>query len=237
MSALKNDILVRVLNHLPVDRIPVWMMRQAGRTDPEYNQLRKKDGRALEELFLDPETAIKISLLPKRLGVDAIIMFQDILTPLTPMGAGFHFDPGPVLGIPDRTYSQVKALRAVDPEIHLQPVAQILKGLNAELKGELPVLGFAGSPMSLAFFMIAGKSPNRKIEEVLAFVEEQPAIIEALLDLLTEMTLEYLNYQIVSGANAVQLFPCRIFRQNNPVLILKATLQNFEKCMIFHDQY
>ena len=105
MSALKNDILVRVLNHLPVDRIPVWMMRQAGRTDPEYNQLRKNDGRALEELFLDPETAIKISLLPKRLGVDAIIMFQDILTPLTPMGAGFHFDPGPVLEIPVRTFS------------------------------------------------------------------------------------------------------------------------------------
>ncbi|HIA33703.1 MAG TPA: uroporphyrinogen decarboxylase, partial [Candidatus Lambdaproteobacteria bacterium] len=191
MSVFKNDRLIRVLNYLPVDRIPVWMMRQAGRTDPEYNQLRKNDGRALEELFADPEIAIKISLFPKRLGVDAIIMFQDILTPLTPMGAGFHFDPGPVL---------------VDPEIHLQTVAQILKGLNAELKGELPVLGFAGSPMSLAFFLIAGNSPNRKIEEVLAFVEEQPAITEALLELLTEMTVDYINFQMASGAHAVQLF-------------------------------
>ena len=115
MTALKNDILVRVLNHLPVNRIPVWMMRQAGRTDPEYNQLRKNDGRALEELFADPEIAIKISLLPKRLGVDAIIMFQDILTPLTPAGAGFRFAPGPILEKPVRTFSQVKALRAVDP--------------------------------------------------------------------------------------------------------------------------
>ena len=206
MSVIKNDRLLRVLNHLPVDRVPVWMMRQAGRTDPEYNQLKKNDGRALEKLFADPEIAIKISLLPKRLGVDAIIMFQDILTPLTPAGAGFHFAPGPILEKPVRTMAQVKALRAFDPEVHLQSVSQILKGLNAELKGELPVLGFAGSPMSLAFFMIAGRSPNQKLAEVLAFIEEQAEISQALLDWLTLMTVDYLNFQIASGAHAVQLF-------------------------------
>ena len=206
MSVIKNDRLLRVLNHLPVDRVPVWMMRQAGRTDPEYNQLKKNDGRALEKLFADPEIAIKISLLPKRLGVDAIIMFQDILTPLTPAGAGFHFAPGPILEKPVRTMAQVKALRAFDPEVHLQSVSQILKGLNAELKGELPVLGFAGSPMSLAFFMIAGRSPNQKLAEVLAFIEEQAEISQALLDWLTVMTVDYLNFQIASGAHAVQLF-------------------------------
>ena len=206
MSVLKNDRLLRVLKHLPVDRVPVWLMRQAGRTDPEYCQLRKKDGRPLEKLFLDPETATKISLLPKRLGVDAIIMFQDILTPLTPMGAGFHFDPGPVLEKPVRTMAQVKALRLLDPETELRAVAQILSGLKTELAGELPVLGFAGSPMSLAFFMIAGSSPNKKINEVLAFVVEQPSFIRALLERLTEMTVDYLNYQIASGADAVQLF-------------------------------
>ena len=206
MSVIKNDRLLRVLNHLPVDRVPVWMMRQAGRTDPEYNQLKKNDGRALEKLFADPEIAIKISLLPKRLGVDAIIMFQDILTPLTPAGAGFHFAPGPILEKPVRTMAQVKALRAFDPGVHLQSVSQILKGLNAELKGELPVLGFAGSPMSLAFFMIAGRSPNQKLAEVLAFIEEQAEITQALLDWLTVMTVDYLNFQIASGAHAVQLF-------------------------------
>jgi len=206
MSVFKNDRLIRVLNYLPVDRIPVWMMRQAGRTDPEYNQLRKNDDRALEELFADPEIAIKISLLPKRLGVDAIIMFQDILTPLTPMGARFHFAPGPILEKPVRTMAQVKALRLPEPETELRTVAQILGGLKTELAGELPVLGFAGSPMSLAFFMIAGSSPNKKIKEVLAFIKEQPAITEALLELLTEMTVDYLNYQIASGADAVQLF-------------------------------
>ena len=206
MSVIKNDRLLRVLNQLPVDRVPVWMMRQAGRTDPEYNQLKKNDGRALENLFADPEIAIKISLLPKRLGVDAIIMFQDILTPLTPAGAGFHFAPGPILEKPVRTMAQVKALRAFDPGVHLQSVSQILKGLNAELKGELPVLGFAGSPMSLAFFMIAGRSPNQKLAEVLAFIEEQAEISQALLDWLTLMTVDYLNFQIASGAHAVQLF-------------------------------
>ena len=206
MSVFKNDRLIRVLNHLPVDRIPVWMMRQAGRTDPEYNQLRKNDGRALEELFADPEIAIKISLFPKRLGVDAIIMFQDILTPLTPMGAGFHFDPGPVLERPVRTMAEVKALRLPEPDTDLQTVAQILSGLKEELAGELPILGFAGSPMSLALFLIAGSSPNRKLEEVLAFIKEQPEITQALLELLTTMTVDYLNYQIASGADAVQLF-------------------------------
>jgi len=206
MSVIKNDRLLRVLNHQPVDRVPVWIMRQAGRTDPEYNQLRKNDGRALEKLFSDPEISIKISLLPKRLGVDAIIMFQDILTPLTPAGAGFHFAPGPILEKPVRTMEQIKALRAFDPEVHLQSVSQILKGLNAELKGELPVLGFAGSPMTLAFFMIAGRSPNQKLEEVLAFIDQQAEITQALLEWLTAMTVDYLNFQIASGAHAVQLF-------------------------------
>jgi len=223
MSVFKNDRLIRVLNYLPVDRIPVWMMRQAGRTDPEYNQLRKNDGRALEELFADPEIAIKISLLPKRLGVDAIIMFQDILTPLTPMGAGFHFAPGPILEKPVRTMAQVKALRLPDPETELRTVAQILSGLKTELAGELPVLGFAGSPMSLAFFMIAGSSPNKKINEVLAFVEEQPVITQALLELLTEMTVDYINFQMASGAQAVQLFES--FAEVIPLEIYKKFVQ------------
>ncbi|MBC8258418.1 MAG: uroporphyrinogen decarboxylase family protein [SAR324 cluster bacterium] len=206
MTKEKNVLMERVFKHLAADSVPVWLMRQAGRTDPEYNQLRKNDGRSLEKLFADPEIAIKISLLPKRLGVDAIIMFQDILTPLTPMGAGFRFAPGPILEEPVRTMAQVRALRSFDPETKLQTVSQILKGLNAELAGELPVLGFAGSPMSLAFFMIAGSSPNRNINAVLAFINEQPTVTQALLECLTEMTVDYLNFQIAAGAAAVQLF-------------------------------
>ena len=139
MTPLKNDRLLRVLNHLPVDRVPVWIMRQAGRTDPEYIQLRKKDGRPLEKLFSDVETSIKISLLPKKLGVDAIIMFQDILTPLTPTGTVFRFAPGPVIAEPVRTMNQVKAIRELDSETQLVTVGQIIKGINEKLNGELPL--------------------------------------------------------------------------------------------------
>lgn len=206
MKNLENNRLIRVINKLPVDRVPIWIMRQAGRTDPEYNKIRKNDGRSLEKLFLDPEISIKISLLPKRLGVDAIIMFQDILTPLTPSGAEFRFSPGPILQNPIRDIKQVKNLKSVDPEIHLNAVAQIIRGLNKSLKGELPVLGFAGSPMTLAFFMIAGSNPKNKIKKVLTFLEEQPEIANSLLKWLTELTIDYLNFQIESGVHAIQLF-------------------------------
>ena len=206
MTPLKNDRLIRILNHLPVDRVPVWMMRQAGRTDPEYKKLRKIDGRPLENIFSDVETSIKISLLPKKLGVDAIIMFQDILTPLTPTGTVFRFAPGPVLSEPVRTMNQVKAIRELDSEKQLRTVGQIIKGINETLNGELPLLGFAGSPMSLAFFMIAGSSPNQKHKEILEFIKENPAFTQALLDCLTRLTVDYLNYQISSGVHAIQLF-------------------------------
>ncbi len=206
MNLLKNDRLVRVLNQLPVDRVPVWIMRQAGRTDPEYKKLRKEDGRPLEKLFSDVEVSIKISLLPKKLGVDAIIMFQDILTPLTPTGTIFRFAPGPILSEPIRTMNQVKAIRELDSETQLVTVGKIIKGINENLGGELPLLGFAGSPMSLAFFMIAGSKPNQKYKEISAFINDNPVFIQALLERLIELTIDYLNYQIASGVHAVQLF-------------------------------
>ena len=97
----KNDLLLRAARRLPVERVPVWMMRQAGRSDPAYRALRKRAQLPLEQLFRDVERAIEISLLPQRIGVDAIIMYQDILTPLTPMGVHFQFAPGPVLADTD----------------------------------------------------------------------------------------------------------------------------------------
>ena len=194
MSVFKNDRLIRVLNYLPVDRIPVWMMRQAGRTDPEYNQLRKKDGRALEELFADPEIAIKISLLPKRLGVDAIIMFQDILTPLTPMGAEFHFAPGPILEKPVRTMAQVKALRLPEPETELRTVAQILSGLKDRTRRRIAGAWICRFTDVTGLVFDCGQAVQTvKLEEVLAFIKEQPEITQALLELLTTMTVDYLN--------------------------------------------
>jgi uroporphyrinogen decarboxylase len=201
-----NDLLLRVFRGETVARVPVWMMRQAGRTDPAYRALRQADGRPLEELFADAEQSIRVSLLPKRLGVDAIIMFQDILTPLSPMGAPFQFQPGPTLPEPIRTLAQVEALRLPDPLKDLSHVGDVLRGIHHELNGELPVLGFAGAPVTLAFFMIAGGSPHKQRDEVLRFFMEQPKVAEALLDKLTQMTIDYLNYQLAEGAQAVQLF-------------------------------
>lgn len=204
-EALANDLLLRVFRKEPVSRVPVWMMRQAGRTDPEYLALRQSDGRPLEELFADVEQSVRVSLLPQRLGVDAIIMFQDILTPLTPMGMPFRFCPGPTAEA-IRTVAQVRGLRVPDPEVDFQHVGAILRGIHQELNGALPVLGFAGAPVTLAFFLIAGGSPHRQRERVIAVFEEHPQLVEDLLEKLTEMTIDYLNYQLEQGAQVVQLF-------------------------------
>ena len=209
----KNDLLLRAARRLPVERVPVWMMRQAGRSDPAYRALRNRLQLPLEHLFRDVERAIEISLLPQRVGVDAIIMYQDILTPLTPMGAHFQFAPGPVLTTPIRSRAQVEALRPVQPPSELKFVGEILNGLRQSLAGDLPVVGFAGAPLTLAFFMIAGKSPmnpgngvSNAASPVFQFMREEPRLFHNLLERLTRLTIDYLNYQISEGAQAVQLF-------------------------------
>jgi uroporphyrinogen decarboxylase len=208
-----NDLLLRAARRLPVERVPVWMMRQAGRSDPAYRALRKRAQVPLEHLFQDVERAIEISLLPQRIGVDAIIMYQDILTPLTPMGVHFRFAPGPVLATPIRTRAQIEALRPVQPSADLKFVGQILNGLRQGLDGELPVVGFAGAPLTLAFFMVAGKSPMNQgnvvsSESIVVFqlMREEPRLFHNLLTRLTQLTIDYLNYQISEGAQIVQLF-------------------------------
>ena len=219
----KNDLLLRAARCLPVERVPVWMMRQAGRSDPLYRQIRAELNLPLEQLFrtcpapmseTDVESAVKISLLPKRIGVDAIIVYKDILTPLAPMGTHFRFDPGPVLKPPIRTPAQVDALLPVDdPPSQLAFTGNVIRRLRETLNGELPLIGFAGAPLTLAFFLIAGESPikrgtgvSEKAEPVFRMIEETPALMHRLLRKLTEMTVNYLNYQISEGIQVVQLF-------------------------------
>ena len=206
IPALANDLLLRAVNRLPVPRVPVWLMRQAGRSDPEYRAYRERTELGLYDLFRSPEHAIPISLLPKRIGVDAIIMFQDILTPLTPMGADFAFSPGPVLAEPLRHAGQVEDYRPYDVAGELDFVGDTIAGLLAELRGELPLLGFAGAPFTLAAFMIEGQSPSPDMAPVLDFAREQPEAFGSLIDALTRTTCDYLNYQIACGVHAVQLF-------------------------------
>ena len=181
-------------------------MRQAGRSDPDYMAYRENAGEPLYDLFRDPRHAIPISLLPKRIGVDAIIMFQDILTPLTPMGGDFLFVPGPVLETPIRSAEAIGELRPIDPARDLPFVGETIGGLLDEMNNELPLLGFAGAPFTLAAFLIEGTSPPDGMPATIELARNEPEAFSSLMDKLTDMTIAYLNYQFDMGVHAVQLF-------------------------------
>lgn len=203
---LENDLFLRAARRERTERTPVWLMRQAGRFDPRYREIRQRAGLTLEQMFRTPDLAAEISLLPKRFGVDAIIFFQDILTPLDPMGAKFVFRPGPVIESPIRTADDVARLKPFDPSDKLDFVPRTLKLVQDALAGDLPLLGFAGAPLTLAFFLIEGKSPSPNPAHAQAMMRSAPNLFGRLLDRLTDMTVDYLSLQIDAGVDAVQLF-------------------------------
>jgi uroporphyrinogen decarboxylase len=180
-------------------------MRQAGRSDPAYRALRNSHPQPLEELFRDVDAAVEISLLPLRIGVDAVIFFQDILTPLAPMGASFIFRPGPTLEQPVISQDQVSNIHHYDIAQELPFIGETLGILRKTLDNRVPLLGFAGAPFTLLAFMIEGKSPGTA-ETVARILKDRPAWIHPLLTLLADITADYLNFQITSGAQAIQLF-------------------------------
>lgn len=205
-SGIKNDLLLRAARREPTERTPVWMMRQAGRFDPEYRRLRDAAAAPLEVLFRTPDVAAELSLLPQRFGVDAIIFYQDILTPLAPAGAEFVFRPGPVLEQPLRTVADLRRLHMYDPATEMPFIADELRLIRNALHHELPLLGFAGAPLTLAFFLIEGGSPGHTPENARRLMREAPQALHALLSLLADITADYLAYQIAVGVDAVQLF-------------------------------
>ena len=170
-----NDLLLRAARRERTERTPVWLMRQAGRFDPKYLAIRDRCGLELEDLFRDPELACEITLLPIRFGVDAAILFQDILTPLAPLGARFVYRPGPVLERPIRGRRDIDRLRALDPRDELSFVSTSIKLVLSELKGALPLIGFAGAPLTLATFMIEGRSPGAKADQTRQLMQQDPA--------------------------------------------------------------
>jgi uroporphyrinogen decarboxylase len=190
----------------PVDRVPVWLMRQAGRYMPEYRALRA--GRSILELCRSPELAAEVTLQPiNRFDLDAAIIFADILLPLEPLGVGFHFaeGEGPVIEQPVRAPEDVDALKSFDPTVGLGYVLEAIKLVRRELEGRVPLIGFAAAPFTLASYMIEGGG-SRNYLLMKSFMYQQPEAWDRLMRHVREMTRDYLAAQIEAGAQAVQMF-------------------------------
>jgi len=200
------DRFLRACRREPVDRTPVWFMRQAGRYMAEYRQIRS--GHTLLEICRQPELATEVTLQPVRAhGVDAAILFADILLPLEPMGASFEFakGEGPIVHQPIRSVADVARLRVMDAEEGLPHVLEAIRLIRRELDGKTPLIGFAGAPFTLASYLIeGGRSSNYALTK--RFMFSEPAAWNELLGKLAEVTRRYLLAQIRAGAQAVQLF-------------------------------
>lgn len=203
MSQSKDHLLVRVARGEKVERVPVWAMRQAGRWDPEFNRLRA--GLSFYEFSENVELAVKTSLLPRRFGVDAIILFYDITTLTVAMGLPFTLQPGkgPVPDRPIRTLDDVRRLqKQPDPHTY-RHITELLTGVRGELEGELPVLVFAGAPFTVATYCIG---TGKDLAATRAFAREHAQVWSALLETIGEATVQFLKTLIGKGADAYQLF-------------------------------
>lgn len=188
----------------PVDRTPVWLMRQAGRYLPEYMAVRSKC--TFLELCKTPELAAEVTIQPVDiLGVDAAIMFSDILTPVEPMGMKLDFVPGPVFESPIRSMADVEKLRIPQMEQDVPYVLETIKILRRELAGKVPLIGFGGAPFTLACYMVEGKG-SKDFAQIKRMMYAAPDVYAALMEKITTMSMEYLNAQITAGAQCIQIF-------------------------------
>jgi uroporphyrinogen decarboxylase len=199
-----NDLFLRACRREPVERPPVWFMRQAGRYMAEYRALREKY--SMLELCLTPELAVEVTLQPIRtFGFDAAILFSDLLVPLAPMGIPFDFQAGegPVIGKPVRSAGDVDALRRIEPREELRVVLDAVRALRRELR--VPLIGFAGAPFTLASYAIVGGHSNN-FARTKGLMYGEPATWHRLAELLSSVVADYLRAQVEAGAQAVQLF-------------------------------
>ena len=204
---LQNDRFIRALLRQPVDVTPVWMMRQAGRYLPEYREIRKRAGNFLK-LCKTPELACEVTLQPlARFSLDAAILFSDILTIPDAMGLGLNLveKVGPQFDKPVRTASEIRALSAPDPESDLGYVMDAVRLIRNELDGSVPLIGFAGSPWTLATYMVEG-GPTKEFGLVKGLMYDDPESMHHLLNVLADSVALYLNAQIAAGAQAVMIF-------------------------------
>ena len=207
MTTLKNDRLLRALRREPLDRTPIWIMRQAGRYLPEYRAARERAGGFIE-LMRSPDMACEVTLQPiDRFDLDAAILFSDILTIPDAMGLGLYFETGegPCFRRSVRTVADVDALHIPDPEQDLGYVMDAVRTIARELNGRVPLIGFSGSPWTLATYMVEGGS-TREFARVKTMAFAEPALMHRLLGALADAVTAYLAAQIRAGAAAVQIF-------------------------------
>lgn len=207
MTQLKNDRYLKALLREPVDMTPVWMMRQAGRYLPEYKATRAEAGDFMS-LCRNADLACEVTLQPlRRYALDAAILFSDILTIPDAMGLGLSFGAGegPKFARPIETKAHVDNLPIPDPEGELQYVMNAVRTIRRELKGEVPLIGFSGSPWTLATYMVEGGS-SKAFTKIKKMMYTEPHLLHVLLDKLADSVILYLNAQIKAGAQAVMVF-------------------------------
>jgi len=207
MAELKNDRFLRALMREPVDVTPVWMMRQAGRYLPEYRATRAQAGDFMS-LCKNKELACEVTIQPlERYDLDAAILFSDILTIPDAMGLGLYFEAGegPKFKKIIRSEADVDALPVPDSARDLDYVMNAVKTIRSELNGRVPLIGFSGSPWTLATYMVEGGS-SKDFRHIKQMMYATPEVMHQLLDKLAQSVADYLNEQIRSGAQAVQIF-------------------------------
>ncbi|MDN5844312.1 MAG: uroporphyrinogen decarboxylase [Alcaligenaceae bacterium] len=206
MTPLKNNIFLRALLREPVPYTPVWLMRQAGRYLPEYRQVRAQAG-SFMALAQNPELACEVTLQPlRRFGLDAAILFSDILTVPDAMGLGLGFveGEGPRFQTPVRTESEVQALAVPDMD-KLRYVFDAVSLIRRELDGQVPLIGFSGSPWTLACYMVEGCG-SRDYRQIKTMLYQRPDLLHRILEINAQAVRQYLNAQIQAGAQAVMVF-------------------------------
>ncbi|QLB13816.1 uroporphyrinogen decarboxylase [Bisgaardia hudsonensis] len=207
MATLKNDRYIKALLREPVDMTPVWMMRQAGRYLPEYKATRAEAGDFMS-LCRNADLACEVTLQPlRRYDLDAAILFSDILTIPDAMGLGLSFGvgEGPKFAHPIETKTAVENLPIPDPEVELQYVMNAVRTIRRELNGEVPLIGFSGSPWTLATYMVEGGS-SKAFTKIKKMMYSDPKVLHQLLDKLAYSVSLYLNAQIKAGAQSVMIF-------------------------------
>ncbi|TXI22877.1 MAG: uroporphyrinogen decarboxylase, partial [Nitrosomonas sp.] len=207
MTKLINDTLIRALLRQPTEYTPVWLMRQAGRYLPEYNQTRARAGDFLS-LCKNPNFATEVTLQPlARFPLDAAILFSDILTIPDAMGLGLYFSEGegPRFERPLREEWEIRALTVPDPGVHLRYVIDAVSQIRKALNGQVPLIGFSGSPFTLACYMIEGGG-GTDFRQIKTMLYQRPDLLHHILSVNAQAVTDYLNAQIEAGAQAVMIF-------------------------------